>query len=153
MPNERLRATLLGSEYNERSLADALSLDPKSVQRWITRDVTSALAGEGPVRLLHGDLHPGNVLRAGAGWWRSTRGCAWAWCQALAVVVAVSLLSGSNEADEHHGGQHHHRPRGQQCWPGAVAGDQAAGGDPIRAVMSAIGTVACRTTRRGCPGA
>jgi transcriptional regulator with XRE-family HTH domain len=40
VPNERLRATLLGSEYSERSLADALGLDPKSVQRWITRDVT-----------------------------------------------------------------------------------------------------------------
>lgn len=39
MPNERLRATLLDSDYDERSLADALSLDPKSVQRWVTRDV------------------------------------------------------------------------------------------------------------------
>ena len=40
MPNERLRATLLESEYDERSLADALQLDPKSVQRWVTRNVT-----------------------------------------------------------------------------------------------------------------
>ena len=40
MPNERLRTTLLESGYNERSLADELGLDPKSVQRWITRDVT-----------------------------------------------------------------------------------------------------------------
>jgi hypothetical protein len=40
MPNERLRATLLDSEYNERLLADDLGLDHKSVQRWITRDVT-----------------------------------------------------------------------------------------------------------------
>jgi transcriptional regulator with XRE-family HTH domain len=40
MPNERLRATLLESEYDERSLADELGLDHKSVQRWITRDIT-----------------------------------------------------------------------------------------------------------------
>jgi hypothetical protein len=40
MPNERLRTTLLESDYDERSLADELGLDPKSVQRWITRDVT-----------------------------------------------------------------------------------------------------------------
>src|ERR1700690_1396854 len=40
MPNERLRATLIDSEYGERSLAEELGLDPKSVQRWITRDIT-----------------------------------------------------------------------------------------------------------------
>lgn len=40
MPNERLRTTLLESDYNERALADELGLDPKSIQRWITRDVT-----------------------------------------------------------------------------------------------------------------
>jgi hypothetical protein len=40
MPNERLRATLLDSDYDERSLAGELGLDAKSVQRWITRDVT-----------------------------------------------------------------------------------------------------------------
>ena len=31
------------------------------------RSLASALSGEGPVRLLHGDLHPGNVLRGGDG--------------------------------------------------------------------------------------
>ena len=40
MPNERLRASLLDSGYDERTLAGELGLDPKSVQRWITRDVT-----------------------------------------------------------------------------------------------------------------
>lgn len=40
MPNERLRATLLDSDYDERSLADELGLDAKSVQRWITRNIT-----------------------------------------------------------------------------------------------------------------
>ncbi|MEU0539730.1 XRE family transcriptional regulator [Nocardia sp. NPDC005978] len=40
MPNERLRATLLDSDYDERSLAAELGLDPKSVQRWVTRGVT-----------------------------------------------------------------------------------------------------------------
>jgi hypothetical protein len=40
MPNERLRATLLESEYDERSLADEFGLDHKSVQRWITRGIT-----------------------------------------------------------------------------------------------------------------
>lgn len=40
MPNERLRATVLESDYDERSLADDLGLDHKSVQRWITSDVT-----------------------------------------------------------------------------------------------------------------
>jgi transcriptional regulator with XRE-family HTH domain len=40
MANERLRTTLTDSEYDERSLADELGLDPKSVQRWITRGIT-----------------------------------------------------------------------------------------------------------------
>jgi transcriptional regulator with XRE-family HTH domain len=40
MANERLRSTLLESEYDEDSLAREIGLDPKSVQRWITRDVT-----------------------------------------------------------------------------------------------------------------
>ena len=40
MPNERLRATLLESDYDQRSLADDLGLDHKSVQRWVTRDIT-----------------------------------------------------------------------------------------------------------------
>jgi hypothetical protein len=40
MPNERLRATLIDGDYDERSLSDEIGLDHKSVQRWITRDVT-----------------------------------------------------------------------------------------------------------------
>lgn len=40
MANDRLRATLMESDYDERSLADDLGLDHKSVQRWITRDIT-----------------------------------------------------------------------------------------------------------------
>jgi transcriptional regulator with XRE-family HTH domain len=40
MPNERLRATLMENDYEERSLADELGLDHKSVQRWITRGIT-----------------------------------------------------------------------------------------------------------------
>jgi transcriptional regulator with XRE-family HTH domain len=40
MANERLRSTLMESEYDENSLAREIGLDPKSVQRWITRDVT-----------------------------------------------------------------------------------------------------------------
>ncbi len=40
MANERLRTTLTDSEYHERSLADELGLDPKSVQRWITQGIT-----------------------------------------------------------------------------------------------------------------
>lgn len=40
MSNERFRATLLDSDYDERSLAAELGLDPKSIQRWITREVT-----------------------------------------------------------------------------------------------------------------
>jgi len=40
MANERLRATLLESDYDERSLASELGLDAKSVQRWITRNIT-----------------------------------------------------------------------------------------------------------------
>jgi transcriptional regulator with XRE-family HTH domain len=40
VPNERLRTTLLESDYDERSLAEELGLDPKSVQRWITRSIT-----------------------------------------------------------------------------------------------------------------
>jgi transcriptional regulator with XRE-family HTH domain len=40
MPNERLRATILESDYDQRSLADELGLDHKSVQRWVTQDIT-----------------------------------------------------------------------------------------------------------------
>lgn len=40
MVNERFRVTLLDSDYDERSLAEELGLDPKSVQRWTTREVT-----------------------------------------------------------------------------------------------------------------
>jgi len=40
MPNERLRSIFTESEYDEDSLAREIGLDPKSVQRWITRDVT-----------------------------------------------------------------------------------------------------------------
>ena len=40
MANERLRKTLTESDYDERALAEELGLDPKSVQRWITREVT-----------------------------------------------------------------------------------------------------------------
>ncbi|MFI6900343.1 helix-turn-helix domain-containing protein [Nonomuraea sp. NPDC050394] len=39
MANERLRATLRASSFTEESLALHLGLDPKSVQRWITRGV------------------------------------------------------------------------------------------------------------------
>lgn len=95
-----------------------------------------ALADDGPVGLVHGDLHPGNVLRGGSGrgvvaidprpclgdrafdtvdWVLASADSesamqqrvdwlalhvdgldadrAWAWSQALAVVVAVSLLA------------------------------------------------------------
>jgi len=40
MPNDRLRSIFTESEYDEDSLAREIGLDPKSVQRWITRDVT-----------------------------------------------------------------------------------------------------------------
>lgn len=40
MANERLRSSLDESGHNERSLAEEIGLDTKSVQRWITRDVT-----------------------------------------------------------------------------------------------------------------
>jgi transcriptional regulator with XRE-family HTH domain len=40
MPNERLRSTLAESEYDERLLAEELGLDSKSVQRWVTRNIT-----------------------------------------------------------------------------------------------------------------
>jgi hypothetical protein len=40
MPNDRLRVTLLDSGHDEKSLAGELGLDPKSVQRWVTRGVT-----------------------------------------------------------------------------------------------------------------
>ncbi|SDG84163.1 hypothetical protein SAMN05421505_108216 [Sinosporangium album] len=39
MANERLRAALLASPFTEEALAAHLGIDPKSVQRWITRDV------------------------------------------------------------------------------------------------------------------
>jgi streptomycin 6-kinase len=109
-----------------------------------SRSLAGALAGEGEVRLLHGDLHPGNVLRGseerglvaidprpclgdpafdvidwvvadGGGEpavrqrieWLATRvdglnpDRAWAWCQAMVVVLAViSFITGSDSAGE-----------------------------------------------------
>jgi streptomycin 6-kinase len=109
-----------------------------------SRNLAVALAGEGEVRLLHGDLHPGNVLRgreerglvaidprpclgdpafdvidwvvAGGGGERAVRqriewlaarvdgltpDRAWAWCQAMAVVLAViSFITGGDSAGE-----------------------------------------------------
>lgn len=38
-PNERLRVTLDDAGYTVHGLADRLSLDPKSVQRWVTKGV------------------------------------------------------------------------------------------------------------------
>jgi transcriptional regulator with XRE-family HTH domain len=40
MANERLRSALFSSGYTEARFAEAIGLDPKSVQRWITRDIT-----------------------------------------------------------------------------------------------------------------
>ncbi len=109
-----------------------------------SRNLAGALAGEGEVRLLHADLHPGNVLRgseerglvaidprpclgdpafdvidwvvAGGGGERAVRqridwlavrvdgrspDRAWAWCQAMAVVLAViSFITGDGSAGE-----------------------------------------------------
>ena len=105
-----------------------------------SRRLARALAVQGPVRVLHGDLHAGNVLRGEGGrglvaidprpclgdpafdavdWvladaggeravhqridWLAARvdgldpGRAWAWCQATAVVIAVTLLIGRTD--------------------------------------------------------
>src|SRR4051794_18949388 len=40
MSNDRLRSTLRASGYSTAGLADELDVDPKTVQRWITRDRT-----------------------------------------------------------------------------------------------------------------
>ncbi|GAA3254455.1 XRE family transcriptional regulator [Nonomuraea helvata] len=40
MANDRLRTTLAASGYTEGALASELGLDSKSVQRWVTRDIT-----------------------------------------------------------------------------------------------------------------
>ncbi|WP_206061247.1 helix-turn-helix domain-containing protein [Nonomuraea basaltis] len=40
MANDRLRTTLVASGYTEAGLASELGLDPKSVQRWVTRNIT-----------------------------------------------------------------------------------------------------------------
>ena len=40
MPNERFRATLAESQYDYDSLAREVGIDPKTVERWITRSVT-----------------------------------------------------------------------------------------------------------------
>lgn len=120
----------------DRNPAVAERVSSELVER--SRGIARALTEDGPVRLLHGDLHPGNVLRGS-----KTRGLvaidprpclgdpgfdavdwlladgggepavqhriqwlagrvdgldpdrAWAWCQALAVVLAVALFIGS----------------------------------------------------------
>jgi streptomycin 6-kinase len=136
LPELRERAEFV-FELTRRRLdhhpAVARSVPPDLVEG--SRNLASALAGEGPVRLLHGDLHPGNVLRGGNGrglvaidprpclgdpafdavdWvladgggeqavrqridWLAGHvddldpGRGWSWCQAMAVVLAVSLL-------------------------------------------------------------
>ena len=120
----------------DRNPAVAARVPPDMVEG--SANLARALAGEGPVRLLHGDLHPGNVLRGGHGlvaidprpclgdpafdavdWvlaggggeravqqridWLAGRvdgldpDRAWAWCQAMAVVLAVALLAGRGD--------------------------------------------------------
>lgn len=122
----------------DRNPSVAARVPPDVVEA--SQNLARALAGEGPVRLLHGDLHPGNVLRGGDGrglvaidprpclgdpafdavdWvladgggeravqrridWLAGRADgldpdrAWAWCQAMAVVLAVALLAGRGD--------------------------------------------------------
>ena len=40
MPNERLRALLLERGQTPDKLADAVSVDPKTVERWVTKGRT-----------------------------------------------------------------------------------------------------------------
>ncbi|MGV9598646.1 helix-turn-helix domain-containing protein, partial [Streptosporangium sandarakinum] len=40
MPNERLRAALLERGATVADLAEAIAVDPKTVERWITKDRT-----------------------------------------------------------------------------------------------------------------
>lgn len=136
LPHLRARAEFVFAITQRRlDLHPAVSrrVPPELMER--SRSLARALAVEGPVRLLHGDLHAGNVLRGGDGcglvaidprpclgdpafdavdWvladggsehavqqriaWLAGRlegldpGRAWAWCQATAVVIAVTLL-------------------------------------------------------------
>jgi streptomycin 6-kinase len=120
----------------DRNPAVAGRVSPELVES--SSKLARSLSEAGPVRLLHGDLHPGNVLRGSkkrglvaidprpclgdpgfdaVDWlladgggeaavqqrigWLAARvdgldpDRAWAWCQALAVVLAVAFLSGS----------------------------------------------------------
>jgi transcriptional regulator with XRE-family HTH domain len=53
MPNERFRATLAESGYDYDTLARELGVDPKTVERWITRSVTPRrVAAQRAARLL-----------------------------------------------------------------------------------------------------
>lgn len=38
MPNERLRATIAAKDHSIQSVADHVQVDPKTVERWITKD-------------------------------------------------------------------------------------------------------------------
>ena len=141
LPQLRERAEFVfGMTQRRLDLHPAVSrrVPPELVER--SRRLASALAVEGPVRLLHGDLHAGNVLRGGdrcglvaidprpclgdpafdaVDWvladggseqavqqriaWLAGHlegldpGRAWAWCQATAVVIAVTLLISRGE--------------------------------------------------------
>ncbi len=141
LPQLRERAEFVfGITQRRLDLHPAVSrrVPPELMER--SRSLASALAVEGPVRLLHGDLHAGNVLRGGDGcglvaidprpclgdpafdavdWvladggseqavqqriaWLAGRlegldpGRAWAWCQATAVVIAVTLFISRGE--------------------------------------------------------
>lgn len=53
MPNERFRATLAESGYDYDTLARELGVDPKTVERWVTRSVTPRrVAAQRAARLL-----------------------------------------------------------------------------------------------------
>lgn len=68
LPELRERADFV-FEFTSRRLeqhsAVARRVSPDVVEG--SRNLARALAGTGPVRLVHGDLHPGNVLRGGNG--------------------------------------------------------------------------------------
>ena len=48
MPNERLRALLLERGETPDKLAEAVSVDPKTVERWVTKGRTPARPGSEP---------------------------------------------------------------------------------------------------------
>jgi transcriptional regulator with XRE-family HTH domain len=58
MPNDRLREAMMRASCTQQALADAVGVDPKTVERWVRQNrVPHRRIAERAARALHEDVH------------------------------------------------------------------------------------------------